>query len=73
MYMKYLYFLGFVFFLFVCLFDCLDRGVLFDCLDRGCFVWGVVGVGCWGGHAKTFLFEKLHAQFAVLQIARTRA
>jgi hypothetical protein len=52
------------------LFDCLDRGV--DCLDRGVLFGGFV-LGCWGGHAKTFLFEKLHAQFAVLQIARTRA
>ena len=58
------------------LFDCLDRGVFVCCFvwlfRSGCFVWGVVCC-CWGGHAKTFLFEKLHAQFAVLQIARTRA
>ena len=47
-------------------------GVVVCCLF---YIGGVVvfGVGCWGGHAKTFLFEKLHAQFAVLQIARTRA
>ena len=49
-----------------CLGGCLC--LFFDCW--GCFV---LGVGVWGGHAKTFLFEKLHAQFAVLQIARTRA
>jgi len=36
----------------------------------GC--WGFFGWGCLGG-IHTFLFEKLHAQFAVLQIARTRA
>ena len=44
--------------------------------NRGClFCIGVVfgGLLVLGGHAKTFLFEKLHAQFAVLQIARTRA
>lgn len=39
----------------------------------GVFVWGVFRLGGLGGHAKTFLFRKLHAQFAVLQIARTRA
>ena len=50
-----------------CLFVC--WGCLFyRCL--GCFLFGVLVLG---GHAKTFLFEKLHAQFAVLQIARTRA
>ncbi len=39
-----------------------------------CFLFGVFfGWGVGGGHAKTFLFRKLHAQFAVLQIARTRA
>lgn len=49
-----------------CLGGCLCLFVLY----LGLFLFGV---GCWGGHAKTFLFEKLHAQFAVLQIARTRA
>ena len=34
--------------------------------------WLGVGFGV-GGACETFLFEKLHAQFAVLQIARTRA
>lgn len=47
--------------------------VCLSCYSGCFFVWGVFGWGCWGGHAKTFLFRKLHAQFAVLQIARTRA
>ena len=59
-----------VFVLFLLLGVCLFVGVV-------CFigVWVVFCLvfWCWGGHAKTFLFEKLHAQFAVLQIARTRA
>jgi len=66
-------------FLFLDVVEFIARGCLslllgvFELLLGVFFVWGVFGWGCWGGHAKTFLFRKLHAQFAVLQIARTRA
>ena len=46
-------------------------GCLLGCCNF-CLVFLGVGFGV-GGCLLTLLFEKLHAQFAVLQIARTRA
>lgn len=63
------FFLVFVFLLIV--FS--NRGCLFSGFVLFVCFWVCFVCWCWGGHAKTFLFEKLHAQFAVLQIARTRA